>query len=143
MNVAYNKDCMEAMRAMQDKHFDLASGQIIEEATEMMTLEKVRERLEDAIKNGTAADVHYWRGYLDATEQALKARPNEPLTLEELKQMYCQTVWVQYEDGSHGTWGIVELDTITLPAGAYCIISKENFGQGWKAYRRPPKEDTV
>lgn len=39
----------------------------------MMTLEKVRKRLEDAVKNGAAADVHYWRGYLDATERAVEA----------------------------------------------------------------------
>lgn len=31
-----------------------------------MSLEKAREHLDDAIKNGTAADVHYWRGYVDA-----------------------------------------------------------------------------
>lgn len=70
-----------------------------------------------------------------------KAQPNEPLTLEELKQMYCQAVWVDFGDGWHGSWGLVELDKITLPAGAYCIIREDRFGLGWKAYRRPPKEE--
>lgn len=72
---------------------------------------------------------------------SMAAQLNEPLTLEELKQMYCQPVWVRYEDGIHGSWGLVELDQITLPAGAYCIIREDSFGTGWKAYRRPPKEE--
>lgn len=72
---------------------------------------------------------------------ASEAQPNEPLTLEELKQMYCQAVWVGYRDGCHGSWGLVEIDEITLPSGAFCTIREDDFGLGWKAYRRPPKED--
>lgn len=52
----------------------------------MKTIEKVRERLDDAAKNGTAADVHYWRGYLTATEQALKAQQGEPVK-QEIKEI--------------------------------------------------------
>lgn len=31
-----------------------------------MDLDKIEKRLDDAIKNGTEADVNYWRGYMDA-----------------------------------------------------------------------------
>lgn len=49
-----------------------------------MTLDWIERRLEDAIKNGTEADVNYWRGYRDAAIVLMDAQPNEPLTLEEL-----------------------------------------------------------
>lgn len=81
------------------------------------------------------------REAIDLLKTHPEAQPNEPLTLEELKQMYCQAVWVGYRDGCHGSWGLVEIDEITLPSGAFCTIREDDFGLGWKAYRRPPKED--
>lgn len=49
-----------------------------------MSIEDIRKRLDDAIKNGTDADINYWRGYLDAALVARDAQPNEPLTPEEI-----------------------------------------------------------
>lgn len=68
-------------------------------------------------------------------------QPNEPLTLEELRGMYGKPVWVEYEDGKDGGWGLLGIGEITFPAGEFCVICEEGFGQSWKAYRRPPKED--
>lgn len=117
---------------------------------ENMTIAEIIEKLQEAVDLGDSPHrgpfgTFIRKEYLVEAIEALKAnpdaQPNEPLTLEELKGMYCQAVWVQYEDGIHGSWGFVELDQITLPAGAYCIIREDSFGTGWKAYRRPPKED--
>lgn len=71
------------------------------------------------------------------------AQPNEPLTLEELRVMYGKPVWVEYEDGKDGRWGLVGIGEITFPAGEFCLICEDGFGQSWKAYRRPPKEESV
>lgn len=113
-----------------------------------MSIEEIIENLKHMVETCDAGGTVVWDKWIEAAREAIAllrthpdAQPNEPLTLEELKQMYCQAVWVQYEDSSHGSWGLVELDRITLPAGAYCIIQEEGFGKGWRAYRRPPKED--
>lgn len=69
------------------------------------------------------------------------AQLNEPLTLEELRGMYGKPVWVEYKDGKDGRWGLVGIGEITFQAGEFCVIGKDGFGEGWKAYRRPPKEE--
>lgn len=38
-----------------------------------MDIDKIEKRLEDAIQNGTEADVNYWRGYRDAVKAMQKA----------------------------------------------------------------------
>lgn len=81
----------------------------------MMTLEKVRERLEDAAKNGTAEEVNYWRGYLDATVRAYEAQQSAPLAknIEEI---------------------ISELEIAILISERKC--ERERTGtQTWKSYR--------
>ncbi len=65
----------------------------------------------------------------------------KPLTLEELRELDGQPVWVSYEDRTGGEWGIVQGTIIYLPAGEYCSIREEGFGEYWKAYRHPPKEE--
>lgn len=70
-----------------------------------------------------------------------EAQPNEPLTLEELREMDGEPVWVTHKDGSGGRWGIVNI----YPSG---ICADVRSGQaywfadyiGTIAYRRPPKE---
>lgn len=79
-----------------------------------------------------------------AAERARQdAQSSEPLTLEDLRGMYGKPVWVEYEDGSDGAWGLVGISEITFPAGGFCVICEDGFGQSWKAYRRPPKEESV
>lgn len=75
------------------------------------------------------------------------AQPNEPLTLEKLRGMDGQPVWVKnlhYSDYS-GWW------IIGWSPNGYCVLasamrahmgySVENYGINWLAYRRPSKED--
>lgn len=74
----------------------------------------------------------------DAVE-ALEARPSEPmpLTLEQLHKMHGQPVWVEFEDGSGGLWGIVHIavfDQIIFANGLHCTIGMPYYGKTYKAY---------
>ena len=84
-----------------------------------------------------AADIINWVG----------AEPNEPLTLEQLREMDGEPVWVEFEDGSGGLWGIVHITIfaqIVFANGLHCTIGERYYGKSYKAYRRPPEgeEDT-
>ncbi len=68
-------------------------------------------------------------------------QPNEPLTLEELRDMEGQPVWVEFEDGQTSGYGVISTGMIFFPYGRYCTIADSDFGVWWKAYRRPLKED--
>lgn len=73
--------------------------------------------------------------------------PNEPLTLEQLREMDGEPVWVEFEDGSGGLWGIVHITIfaqIVFANGLHCTIGERYYGKSYKAYRRPPEgeEDT-
>lgn len=63
--------------------------------------------------------------------------PNEPLTLEELREMDDEPVWCcPKNDSAKGSWMIVG------PNGCENITSfaiYDDYGTGWLAYRRPPE----
>ena len=69
--------------------------------------------------------------------------PNEALTLEELREMDGEPVWVQTPGiPKYGCWVIVAgVDkeygqrTLYCPGGYTC----RNYGRDWIAYRRPPE----
>ena len=74
------------------------------------------------------------------------AQPNEPLTLEELKEMAHQPVWMecQYFIG----WAILhiawpEIYVAAADGNTYFIWTNGEYNErlGAKLYRRPPKED--
>ena len=68
--------------------------------------------------------------------------PNEPLTLEQLREMDGEPVWVEFEDGSGGLWGIVHITIfaqIVFANGLHCTIGERYYGKSYKAYRRPPE----
>jgi len=68
--------------------------------------------------------------------------PNNPLTLERLREMNGEPVWVEFEDGSGGLWGIVHITIfaqIVFANGLHCTIGERYYGKSYKAYRRPPK----
>ena len=68
--------------------------------------------------------------------------PNEPLTLEKLREMDGEPVWVEFEDGSGGLWGIVHItifEQIVFPNGLHCTLGERYYGKSYKAYRRPPE----
>ena len=71
---------------------------------------------------------------------------NEPLTLAELRQMDGEPVWVEFQDGSGGCWGLVHITVFThivFANGLFCTVGKPYFGKTWLSYRQKPEEGTV
>ena len=69
---------------------------------------------------------------------------NAPLTLDELRQMDGEPVWVEFQDGSGGCWGLVHITVfnhIVFANGLFCTIGKPYYGKTWLPYREKPKED--
>ena len=68
---------------------------------------------------------------------------NEPLTLDELRKMDGEPVWVQSPGvPEYGRWAIVE------GVGENCLFLRDDFtchdyGKTWLAYRQKPEEGTV
>lgn len=62
--------------------------------------------------------------------------PNPPLTVDELREMDGEPVWVCEPSGANGVWGIVdqEYQMIRLHGGGLAIW--ENNDKSWLAYRR-------
>lgn len=63
-----------------------------------------------------------------------------PLTLEELREMDGEPVWVCEPNGTNGVWGLVDLEyqMVRLHGGGLAIW--ENNDKSWLAYRRKPEE---
>ena len=64
-----------------------------------------------------------------------------PLTPEQLRHMNGQPVWVEFEDGSGGLWGIVHISVfsqIIFPTGLHCTIGQPYYGKTYMAYAYPP-----
>ena len=88
------------------------------------------------------------REALDMAISALRAQqePNTPLTLDELRKMDGEPVWVEFQDGSDGCWGLVHITVfnhVVLANGLYCTVDKPYYGKTWLAYRQKPEEGTV
>lgn len=75
--------------------------------------------------------------------------PNEPLTLEQLREMDGEPVWVKclkpnkYIDPPT-KWRILE-KSIMGNFGVWdgeCALIERNYGTDWLAYRRPPEGET-
>lgn len=69
--------------------------------------------------------------------------PNEALTLDELREMNEEPVWVQnMEEPEKSQWRLLYWDR-----GKYLVLQgisargylMEEYGQSWLAYRRPPE----
>lgn len=92
----------------------------------------------------------------DLTPEEIKALiqlPNDPLTLEELRKMDGEPVWIHSFSAVQrktkiACWAIVETighaNATFLRAGVNCRTTKwfANYGQTWLAYRRKPEENT-
>ena len=68
----------------------------------------------------------------------------EPLTLDELQKMDGEAVWVEFQDGSGGCWGLVHItmfNHVVLANGLYCTFGKPYYGKNWLAYRQKLEED--
>ena len=71
---------------------------------------------------------------------------DKALTLDELQKMDGETVWVEFQDGSGGCWGLVHItmfNHVVLANGLHCTFGKPYYGKTWLAYRQKPEEGTV
>ena len=72
--------------------------------------------------------------------------PNEPLTIERLREMDGEPVWVKCLKPDKYTyppvgWRILEL-SFTGKFGVWngdCVLIERDYGTDWLAYRRPPE----
>lgn len=75
--------------------------------------------------------------------EELTAPPsNDPLTLEHLREMDGEPVWVQYGQYD-GEWVIVSwniYDAISYTRKTPFMLSIYSYGKDWLAYRRKPEE---
>ena len=79
-------------------------------------------------------------------EQPTLTPPNEPLTLDELREMNGQPVWVKCLKPDKYTyppvgWRILEL-SFTGKFGVWngdCVLIERDYGTDWLAYRRQPE----
>lgn len=106
-------------------------------------------RTESVEIGGNAVSVARWMTALDVAIKALEDVPdkdvgkNEPLTLEELRKMDGEPVWVQSPGvPEYGRWAIVE------GVGENCLFLRNDFtchdyGKTWLAYRQKPEEGSV
>ena len=109
---------------------------------------------EEAIKELQSYAEHSRGDLNDAFEMAISAlrqqehfrevtKKVEPLTLDELRKMDGEPVWVQSPGvPEYGRWAIVE------GVGENCLFLHDDFtchdyGKTWLAYRQKPEEGTV
>ena len=73
---------------------------------------------------------------------ALIPLPNDPLTLEELRGMDGEPVWIVPMRGSGGfcTWMLVDAEYELCREAHGEMAVFENCGKTWLAYRRKPEE---
>lgn len=70
--------------------------------------------------------------------------PNPPLTLEELREMDGEPVWVTSVNNGRGrSWTLVDTkyEICREVHGGLAVF--ENYGKTWLAYRRKPEEGTA
>lgn len=74
---------------------------------------------------------------IDALRAQQEAEKNEPLTLDELREMDGEPVWVVcLTDTDLSCWGFHDEDGVC----GYCAnFSDDDYGKTWLAYRRKPK----
>ncbi len=116
------------------------SGQM----TDREIIKKINDLAVDHLENGpyeneTLQAVKLCREVMKLCSQA-ELEESEPLTLEELREMEGEPVWVTHKDGSGGRWGIVNI----YPSGICADVCSrtaywfEDF-IGTMAYRHKPE----
>ena len=81
---------------------------------------------------------------LDLAIDALRAQPSsEPLTLEQLREMHGQPVWIVPHRGI-AKWYLVDVaneccSTCDMDVVDFELYGPENTSYGWIAYRRKPE----
>lgn len=92
-----------------------------------------------------------WAGRAKGIRQAiavinarLRVQPNEPLTLEELREMDGEPVWIASPDGwDTPCWMLVDVEYELCREAHGGLAAFENYGKTWLAYRRKPEEGTA
>lgn len=73
--------------------------------------------------------------------EALEEPPNAPLTLEELREMDGEPVWVEFPKCPEARgWMLVSASRHCIYDGLLGDCDFENCGKTWLAYRRRPEE---
>lgn len=106
---------------------------------------KVAKRIADAWRN--TDDYYQAARIIDALVSELEemptlTQPNEPLTLEELREMDGQPVWLEdLEDPEQSRWRVVHCVEKCLIQQSISRIEylAEEIGKTWLAYRCPPE----
>ena len=120
------------------------------DAEKYMELLKEQYLHHEAMGNKQVAKA--WQGAMQLLyDMPTLTPPNEPLTLDELRGMDGQPVWVKCLKPDKYTyppveWRILEM-SFTGNFGVWngdCALIERNYGTDWIAYRRPPEgeEDT-
>lgn len=109
-----------------------------------MTTEEAIKTLELAISE---VEWEYPMDYAAAIDEAIlalrekaEAEKNEPLTLEELREMDGEPVCIAPVDGGPYTWMLVDTEYEVCREAHGGLAVFENFNKTWVAYRRRPKE---
>lgn len=109
-----------------------------------MIIEEAIDRIENHIQVHKIGEYSRFKlkVALDMAITALRAQreSNDPLTLEELRALAGEPVWVKCLEPGMGhlsCWGIRSSDCVDGYHTNYCDM---DYGKGWLAYRRKPSE---
>ena len=111
-----------------------------------MTRERAAELLSEVmvLDDPEMAEAH--RVAISALRQKERfGEANKTLTLDELRKMDGEPVWVEFQDGSGGCWGLVHItmfNHVVFANGLFCTIGNPYYGKTWLAYRQKQEEWT-
>ena len=110
-----------------------------------LTFDAVNESLPDWIEAfGTrprkVGASEYWDDKAVRMPDALP--PNDPLTLEELREMDGEPVWVVIDGDDYAPcWMLLKYHAGRAFYSECFSVGLDNYGKGWTAYRRGPEEE--
>lgn len=108
-------------------------------------LQNIKDHLDESGEPnsvGMAAVFRYVMEIVDM-QSIIEPPPNAPLTLEELREMDGEPVWLTPlgEDFEDGWYIIISIDKQRLHCfQLYSMLFFEHYGKTWLAYRRKPEE---
>ena len=94
----------------------------------------------DATQNGLSMNRIRELAQAEKDGRLVVLPPNDPLTLEQLREMGGEPVWVCDPDGADGMWALVDLEHGLCRTAKGGIAIFDTYGKTWLAYRRKPEE---
>ncbi|WP_298069973.1 hypothetical protein [uncultured Mailhella sp.] len=97
------------------------------------------------LRDGEAEEYH--KMALEAFRAMREAEKNEPLTLDELRQMDGEPAWFVSFLDNFCCWGIVRVVTmsqtwfIAVAGAERAFGDRDSYGKSWLAYRSPPEKE--